>query len=79
VLVVDSLDALPPAVARRAFGAARRAEEGGSLTVIAATGTALEPQRAATTRIMLDAPAADAPAPRVSPSLSSVLHPDLLA
>jgi transcription termination factor Rho len=79
VLAVDSLDALPPAVARRVFGAARRAEEGGSLTVIAATGTALEPQRAATTRIMLDAPAADAPAPRVSPSLSSVLHRDLLA
>jgi transcription termination factor Rho len=78
-LVVDSLDALPPAVARRVFGAARRAEEGGSLTVIAATGTALEPQRAATTRIMLDAPAPDVPAPRVSQSLSSVLHRDLLA
>jgi transcription termination factor Rho len=77
-LVVDSLDALPPAVARRVFGAARKAEEGGSLTVIAATGTALEPQRAATTRILLDAPAADAPSPRVSPSLSSVLRRDLL-
>src|SRR5829696_4172120 len=53
-LVVDSLDALPPATARRVFGAARAVEEGGSLTVLAATGLAGEPQRVATTRVLLE-------------------------
>src|SRR4051794_12854748 len=53
-IVVDSLDALPPAAARRLFGAARSTEEGGSLTVVAATGLAGEPQRVATTRIVLE-------------------------
>jgi transcription termination factor Rho len=55
VVVIDSLDALPPASARRAFGAARATEEAGTLTVIASTGTAGEPLRQATTRIVLDA------------------------
>jgi transcription termination factor Rho len=54
VVVVDSLDSLPAGVARRVFGAARKAEEGGSLTVIAATGESTEPLRVATTRIVLD-------------------------
>jgi transcription termination factor Rho len=54
-LVIDSLDALPPAAARRVFGAARSTEEGGSLTVVAATGLAAEPQRVATTRVLLEA------------------------
>jgi transcription termination factor Rho len=54
-LVVDSLDALPPAVARRVFGAARAIEDGGSLTIVAATGLAGEPQRGATTRVLLEA------------------------
>jgi transcription termination factor Rho len=54
VLVVDSLDSLPSGVARRVFGAARKLEEGGSLTVIAATGESTEPLRVATTRIVLD-------------------------
>jgi transcription termination factor Rho len=53
-LVVDSLDALPPAAARRVFGAARATDEGGSLTVLAATGLAGEPQRVATTRVLLE-------------------------
>jgi transcription termination factor Rho len=53
-LVVDSLDALPPAAARRVFGAARSIEGGGSLTVVAATGLAGEPQRVATTRVVLE-------------------------
>ncbi|HEX8073418.1 MAG TPA: Rho termination factor N-terminal domain-containing protein [Thermoleophilaceae bacterium] len=53
-IVLDSLDALPPAVARRVFGAARALEEGGSVTVIASTGLAGEPQRLATTRIVLE-------------------------
>jgi transcription termination factor Rho len=54
VIVVDSLDSLPTGVARRVFGAARKAEEGGSLTVIAAVGESSEPLRVATTRIVLD-------------------------
>ena len=36
------------------FGAARKLEEGGSLTVVAATGMAWEPQRQASTRVALD-------------------------
>ena len=54
VIVVDSLDSLPAGVARRVFGAARKVEEGGSLTVIAAVGESSEPLRVATTRIVLD-------------------------
>jgi transcription termination factor Rho len=54
VIVVDSLDSLPAGVARRVFGAARKTEEGGSLTVIAATGESSDPLRVATTRIVLD-------------------------
>jgi transcription termination factor Rho len=53
VIVVDSLDSLPSGVARRVFGAARKVEEGGSLTVIAAVGESSEPLRVATTRIVL--------------------------
>jgi transcription termination factor Rho len=53
VVAIDSLDSLPVAVARRVFGAARRAEEGGSLTVVAVVGEAPEPLRVATTRIVL--------------------------
>jgi transcription termination factor Rho len=53
-IVIDSLDALPPSVARRVFGAARATEEGGTLTVIASTGLAGEPMRMATTRIVLE-------------------------
>lgn len=54
VLVVDVLDALPPGIARRLFGAARATEEAGSLTVIASTATTSELQRLATTRILLE-------------------------
>ena len=60
-IVLDSLDALPPAVARRVFGAARCLEEGGSLTVIASTGLAGEPQRQATTQIVLEGDGGKAP------------------
>ena len=52
----------------RLFGAARNAEDGGSLTVIATTGMAWEPQRFATTRVLLDPP----------PSRSGTLRDDLL-
>jgi transcription termination factor Rho len=74
-IVVDSLDALPPAAARRLFGAARNTEEGGSLTVIAATGLAGEPQRVATTRIVLEP--GDDGQPRVATG-SGALRADLL-
>ena len=53
-ILLDSLDALPQGTARRIFGGARKTREGGSLTVIAATGSAGEPLRQATTRIVLD-------------------------
>ena len=81
VIVVDSLDALPPAAARRVFGAARATEEAGTLTVIASTGTAGEPLRQATTRIVLE-PAEDGKAggpqpPKLAPS-SGTLRADLL-
>jgi transcription termination factor Rho len=75
-IVIDSLDALPPASARRLFGAARNTEEGGSLTVIAATGLAGEPQRVATTRIVLEQTTDGQP--RVSRA-SGTLRADLLS
>jgi transcription termination factor Rho len=78
VVVIDSLEALPGGAARRLFGAARKLEDGGSLTVIAATGTTSEPQRQASTRITLDSPDASGAA-RLSPSRSGTLRADLLA
>jgi transcription termination factor Rho len=53
-VIVDSLDALPGGAQRRLFGAARATEEGGTLTVIAATGDSAEALRWATTRIVLE-------------------------
>ena len=55
IVIIDGLDALAPAAARRVFGAARNTEEAGSLTVVAATGSAGELQRLATTRVVLTA------------------------
>jgi transcription termination factor Rho len=80
VIVIDSLDALPPAAARRVFGAARATEEAGTLTVIASTGTAGEPLRQATTRIVLeptDDVAAGPQPPKLAPA-SGTLRADLL-
>ena len=77
VVVIDSLDALPPAVARRVFGAARATEEAGTLTVIASTGTAGEPLRQATTRIVLEA-GEPGPHPPVLAPVSGTLRADLL-
>ena len=68
-VLIDSLEVLPAAAARRLFGAARNLEDGGSLTVVATTGMAWEPQRYATTRVQLDPP----------PSRSGTLRDDLLA
>jgi transcription termination factor Rho len=53
-VIVDSLAALPGSVQRRVFGAARATAEGGTLTVIAATGDSEEALRWATTRIVLE-------------------------
>ena len=77
VVVVDSLEYLPAAAQRRVFAAARKAEEGGSVTVIAATGVAWEPQRQATTRVMLDPPHEGATV--VSEARSGTLRADLLS
>ena len=76
VLVVDSLDALPPSTARRVFGAGRNSSEAGSLTVLAATGTSAEPHRIATTHVTLEPREGDTP--RVGPG-SGTLRRDLLA
>ncbi|MEA2368941.1 MAG: transcription termination factor Rho [Thermoleophilaceae bacterium] len=77
-IVLDSLDALPPPVARRVFGAARALEEGGSLTVIASTGLAGEPQRLATTRIVLE-PGDPSPHPPTLAATSGTLRADRLS
>jgi transcription termination factor Rho len=53
-VVIDALDALPPGVRRRLFGAARATEEGGTLTVVAATGDDHEVLRWASTRLVLE-------------------------
>lgn len=80
-VVIDSLDALPPAAARKLFGAARNTEEAGSVTVFAATGLAAEPQRQATTRIVLEPPSSsDAGAePSIAAEPSGTLRFDLLS
>jgi len=76
VVIIDSLEALPPGPARRLFGAARNTEEAGSLTVIAAVGGAAEPLRQASTRITLDAAASE---PTVLAPRSGTQRADLLA
>jgi transcription termination factor Rho len=78
VVVLDSLDALPPAAARRVFGAARATEEAGTLTVIASTGTAGEPLRQATTRIVLEPSGDGGPKPPELAPTSGTLRADLL-
>jgi len=77
-IVLDSLDALPPAVARRVFGAARNLEEAGSVTVVAATGPGDELQRLATTRIVLGPREPGTQAATLAPG-SGTLRADLLA
>ncbi len=76
VVVIDSLETLPPGPARRLFGAARKVEEGGSLTVVAAVGSSPEPLRQASTRVRLDGAADE---PTVIPALSGTQRADLLA
>jgi transcription termination factor Rho len=77
-VVIDSLEALSPGAARRVLGAARATDGGGSLTVVAAVGSAPEPLRWATSRVVLAAPAEGATAPVVDAALSGTLHADRL-
>jgi transcription termination factor Rho len=53
-VVIDALDALAPSVRRRLFGAARATEEGGTLTIVAATGEDRDALRWASTRLVLE-------------------------
>jgi transcription termination factor Rho len=78
-VLVDSLDALPPASARRVFGAARNTEEAGSLTVIGTTGPIGELQRMATTRIVLGAATGEEGPPLVAEASSGTTHRQLLS
>jgi transcription termination factor Rho len=53
-VVIDALDALPPSVRRRLFGAARATAEGGTLTIVAATGDDRDVLRWANARLVLE-------------------------
>ena len=53
VVLIDSLEALPPSARRRIFGAGRATQEGGTVTVIAVTGGEPDALRWATTRVVL--------------------------
>lgn len=76
VVVVDSLDDLPGAAARRTLAAARNITDGGSLTVIA---TSSEPIGGETTVIALDrALTATGRFPAVDLVASGTLRPELL-
>ncbi len=75
VVVIDTLEAVSPGVARRIFGAGRRVEEGGSLTVIAAVGESADQLRVASTRVVL---AAGTTEPTVDTERSGAQRADLL-
>ena len=76
-LLIDSLDGVGAASARRALAAARNVPEGGSLTVIAATR---EPLGGETTVVVLDgAEGAKAGYPVVDPARSATLRAQGLA
>ncbi len=76
VVLIDSLDGLPPLAARRAIAAARNLSEHGSLTVIA---TASAPLGGETTVVALDAEHAGAGRfPAIDLLASGTLRPELL-
>jgi transcription termination factor Rho len=76
VVLIDTLEYLPPVAARRALAAARNIQDGGSLTVIA---TAPAPLGGETTVVALDAGlAALGRFPAVDLAASGVLRPELL-
>jgi transcription termination factor Rho len=76
VVLIDTLDLLPPQAARRALAAARNISDGGSLTVIA---TAAAPLGGETTVVTLD-PALSSLGryPALDLAASGVLRPELL-
>jgi transcription termination factor Rho len=76
VVVIDTLEAISPGIARRIFGAGRRVEEGGSLTVIAAVGESADQLRVASTRVVLTAGTSE---PTVDAERSGAQRADLLA
>ena len=76
VVLIDTLDGVPPHVARRALGAARKVIDGGSVTVIA---TASAPLGGETTVIALDPVRATAGQfPAIDLARSWTMRPDLL-
>ena len=76
VVLIDTLEYLPPQAARRALAAARNIQDGGSLTVIA---TAPAPFGGETTVVALDAAlAALGRFPALDLSASGVVRPELL-
>jgi transcription termination factor Rho len=76
VVLIDTLEYLPPAAARRALAAARTITDGGSLTVIA---TAPAPLGGETTVVTFDAAlVALGRFPAIDLAASGVLRPDLL-
>jgi len=76
VVVVDTLDYLPPAAARRALAAARSLAGGGSLTIVA---TASEPLGGESTVVALDRElTAMRRFPAIDLSASGTLRPELL-
>lgn len=76
VVAIDSLTALTPQSVRRVFGAGRKLEEGGSLTVVAVVEEGSEALRVATTRIALE-PGGDGPT--VAGERSGAQRADLIA
>jgi transcription termination factor Rho len=76
VVLVDTLEYLPPAAARRALAAARNIVDGGSLTLVATSTTQLGGE---TTVVALDARLAAAGRfPALDVSQSGTLRPELL-
>jgi transcription termination factor Rho len=76
VVVVDSLATLPPGIARRVFGAGRKAEQGGSLTIVAAVGESPDALRIASTRAVLEPGATE---PKLDAGRSGAQRSDLLS
>jgi transcription termination factor Rho len=75
VVVIDSLEAIDADVARSLFGAGRKLEQGGSLTVFAAVGERTTQLRVASTRIVLEG---GSPEPQVAADRSGTQRADLL-
>jgi transcription termination factor Rho len=76
VVLIDTLDGVNPATARRALAAARNVVDGGSLTVVA---TAQKPLGGETTVIALDARLTGAGRfPAIDLAASGTLRPELL-